>query len=410
MGKGAQVYIENNTGGRLSYDFHHSRGLSSDTQLQEGRRGTLEDGERLHAGYLEGSRWSGESVVDLTLEDEKGVRWNTRLSQGDHWYFQTDRGVEYRRLLVLEDVHHGDLDDIVMDVRPAFALQTWMGDAAAARPSWRDRKLSDLALFGTHDSATYAYDYFFLNPVGAYVKTQDSSITEQLNSGVRFLDLRLGWHNDRVEMFHDKYELGLTFEDAIGQVNRFLDTHDDEVVLASVKIDHGDAGRITPWLSDAANAPLLARMYGKAEIPTYAEAKGSIVFLNRGVSAITGVPLEVPDNAKYHSGGKYNTVQDAYEHTKLDGDEKARLIRDFYDRSMRNGGGLDPAAVGKYRANYLNAVKLLSPATYAERYNPILLERRYQREDWSGIFIVDSQSGHQLRSLATHLLAPNFLF
>ena len=68
---------------------------------------------------------------------------------------------------------------------------SWMGDLAG---HLRFRKLSDIAIPGSHDSTTYSL------PAGApwtpYGTTQYDDLTQQLNAGVREFDVRVGWGYD----------------------------------------------------------------------------------------------------------------------------------------------------------------------------------------------------------------------
>src|SRR5215471_3836160 len=63
----------------------------------------------------------------------------------------------------------------------------WQGNTYAARP---ETPLWAMNIPGTHDSCARTNHFAYAD------KCQTWSITEQLNNGIRFLDLRLNYNND----------------------------------------------------------------------------------------------------------------------------------------------------------------------------------------------------------------------
>jgi hypothetical protein len=70
-----------------------------------------------------------------------------------------------------------------------YSGATWMHDIA---PCLEYRKLSEIAIPGSHDSATYAFTWY--EDFG-YATTQDEDITHQLDDGMRELDIRVDYHD-----------------------------------------------------------------------------------------------------------------------------------------------------------------------------------------------------------------------
>jgi hypothetical protein len=64
---------------------------------------------------------------------------------------------------------------------------TWMGDLASCL---QDHKLSQIVIPGSHDSLTYS---IASATDAGYATTQDQTITQQLNDGMRAFDIRVGW-------------------------------------------------------------------------------------------------------------------------------------------------------------------------------------------------------------------------
>lgn len=122
----------------------------------------------------------------------------------------------------------------------------------------KDMLLTDLMLPGTHDSGANKINFskipaFIKKPwqkllfrlaalpivsniINNWVITQDKPIQEQLESGTRLLDFRLG-KDDKGELcLSHTFVLG-TFKESLQQVKTFLEKHPDEVVVINLKVD-----------------------------------------------------------------------------------------------------------------------------------------------------------------------------
>src|SRR5262249_39298801 len=65
--------------------------------------------------------------------------------------------------------------------------ETWMHDLAGQLAA---RKLSDIVIPGSHDTATYGLPD---DPISLIGKAQTEDITHQLNDGIRDVDIRVKW-------------------------------------------------------------------------------------------------------------------------------------------------------------------------------------------------------------------------
>ena len=69
---------------------------------------------------------------------------------------------------------------------------------------------------GTHDSGTYGIN----NAVSQYSKCQDLNLRDQLNAGVRFIDIRVKYCNDNHDsmcVFHASAYTNLNFDNVLDQ-------------------------------------------------------------------------------------------------------------------------------------------------------------------------------------------------
>ena len=202
-----------------------------------------------------------------------------------------------------------------------------------------DFVLSDILIPGTHDSATRYVQLPWFS------KCQDLSISEQLEAGYRYLDIRLGDVKkgaDYPPLMHGFTKcktrpLGgtLTLDQVLADCYGFLNQHPSETILFAVKHEHGDApvaqvqGQLLSFAAAREGSWLLTDT-----IPTLGEARGKLVLLRRwedeaGFGRDAGIPFrwaeqkdreDVSLAAAEEPQGSYTLrVQDRF---KYDTDEK----------------------------------------------------------------------------------------
>ena len=104
-------------------------------------------------------------------------------------------------------------------------LDNWMQDIED------NRLVCKMSIPGTHDTGAYTGN--------AWVKTQDKDIRQQLNSGIRFFDIRLVHDNGILKLCHDSYIFNTTFDrDVLKTTVEFLKEHPSETVIMTIKRDH----------------------------------------------------------------------------------------------------------------------------------------------------------------------------
>ncbi|WP_233515416.1 phosphatidylinositol-specific phospholipase C [Marinitenerispora sediminis] len=119
---------------------------------------------------------------------------------------------------------------------PALADDRHSFDLGAiSNPDWMAEisdgtSLAALSIPGTHD--TMARD------VTALAETQESPLPEQLDAGVRALDIRTRHFQDRFTIHHGRVYLHANFTDVLRQTTDFLREHPTETVLMRVKPEH----------------------------------------------------------------------------------------------------------------------------------------------------------------------------
>lgn len=118
-----------------------------------------------------------------------------------------------------------------------FVDTTAQGLTSYTRTRWVSRvsdglRLRDMSIPGTHDSGSYNFSGAGKN----WKNTQRSDIREQLDSGIRFLDLRAGCHGtSELRIVHGSQYTNLDFgTHALDSIQDFLNDNPTEFVLARI--------------------------------------------------------------------------------------------------------------------------------------------------------------------------------
>ena len=173
------------------------------------------------------------------------------------------------------------------------------------------RRLSQLSIPGTHDSGA------LYEPLGGTAKCQNTTITQQLNFGVRFLDIRCCDINDAFYIYHGSVDERQTFIQVLDQVIGFLNSNPSECVIMSVKSECTPSGTTRSFEAtfDSYVATNPSKWYLGSTVPALNTVRGQIVLLRR--FSATALPKGIdatywPDNAAPGFTGNYLAVEDWY--------------------------------------------------------------------------------------------------
>lgn len=142
-----------------------------------------------------------------------------------------------------------------------------------------DSSLMSLSIPGTHNSSTC---YKALPSV----RCQAVSVTKQLNSGIRFLDLRCQEEKGNLILVHGSFPISLSgtkyLVDVLNECYEFLENNPSEAILMSLKREGRGDG------TDQEFSKLLYnkfvdkdRWWTRPEFPTLGNARGKIVLIRR---------------------------------------------------------------------------------------------------------------------------------
>jgi 1-phosphatidylinositol phosphodiesterase len=196
------------------------------------------------------------------------------------------------------------------------------------------KMLSELSIPGTHDSAAMKRPGFD----SERLTTQTRTLREQLDAGVRFLDLRCGYVDKEFGLYHETTSLHLTFAAARDVCKQFLNDHPRETIIASIKNEYEGRGNDSAVSFQARFQQYVDETPGlwylDNAIPTLGEVRKKIVLFRRfpldkamsptGINAFDGFP---DNETKTIDGPPTLTIQDRYSLVTYGGeDAKSRLI------------------------------------------------------------------------------------
>lgn len=274
------------------------------------------------------------------------------------------------------------------------------------------RALSELAIPGTHDSATQYVQLAYFS------KCQTKDIRGQLDAGFRYLDIRLGADGERLKLMHGftscktgpmPWSSALYLEDVLDQCYAFLHEHPTETILFAVKQEHGDE-RVSDFQILLSNYIERNRdMWLLTDtMPTLDDARGKLVLLRRYADEASfgpegGLPLIWADQGG-HDNFSLNTVASDNLTYRL-------WVQDRFEYDAEHKwtaflGGLRTAP-GTSEECYLNFLSTKGTAAYghpfgyAKTLNPRLLD--LPLTSGSGWIVVDFGTAE----IAEHIYSAN---
>ncbi|MFD4692764.1 phosphatidylinositol-specific phospholipase C [Streptomyces sp. NBC_00683] len=220
----------------------------------------------------------------------------------------------------------------------ALGTQDWMAGIADATP------LQRLTIPGTHNSgARYG---------GPWTACQNTTVAEQLNSGIRFLDIRCRISGDAYAIHHGASYQNLNFDDVLGACRDFLAQRPSETVLMRVKQEYSEESdaafrRIFDLYLDGKGWRPLLRL--DPALPDLGGARGKVVVLadNGGLPGVRYADpavFDIQDDYMAEPFGKYPKIEAQF--------RKAAQ------------------QPGKLFMNYVSTAALMPPRWNSDRLNP----------------------------------------
>ncbi len=243
-----------------------------------------------------------------------------------------------------------------------------------------DKYISEISLPGTHDTCA------LYEPWYGVVKCQTYSLRDQLDMGVRFLDIRGRLNFSKINIYH-----GITYQcidlDSVVEIcTDFLEENPTETIIMSIKIDGDSSDKFIP-LVDRTIEKNSDLWYIENRLPTLGDVRGKIVLFNRYSPVEKGLyafnfnssPHTVIENPGYNIH-----IQDNY--SVSENEIKWQNITDMYNESRANSDG-ENLYVNFTSGN--NSTKE-NIAEFKDYINPLLEEYLFTAEKGCyGIVVMD---------------------
>lgn len=246
----------------------------------------------------------------------------------------------------------------------------------AEQPAWMAklpdaRALAALSIPGTHDAGAR------FEPYPGIAQAQTLTLAEQLDAGVRYLDLRCRDVDDQFLIYHGGIDQNQTFDEALATLFAFLDAHPTETVIASVKEEAAESGATLPFdatfRSYVAMAP--ERWYLQPAVPLLGDARGKLVLLRRFASTVAPLGIDAApwaDDATFQIANGEATLAIEDEYMVSDNDAKWAAIAAHLDAAASG----DPATLSlTYTSGYQTVSGLPDITLVADDINARLDDR-----------------------------------
>ena len=113
--------------------------------------------------------------------------------------------------------------------------------------------LGTMSIPGTHDTMTASRGSGW-NRVTLCGQCHSKTLTQQLEMGIRFLDIRLRCYNNEFWLYHGSESIGITFKETLKRIKTFLSANRDETVIMSYQDESSpyncDDDTNDNWFSD----------------------------------------------------------------------------------------------------------------------------------------------------------------
>ncbi|WP_028862159.1 hypothetical protein [Psychromonas aquimarina] len=204
---------------------------------------------------------------------------------------------------------------------PIIATSSWMEDLSYYLQNFRNKRVLDLTIPGSHDAATYTLTH---SCSSAFAVTQTKTLKDQFHLGVRYFDIRIKRQRETKASFyrtttHNKLKYGFAptdrlqyfhglvksqKDDGLEGMRRFLAavTASSEVVI--LKLDFGSFGDFSQFSELYLNGPINEHIFSGGDLQT--QTIGQMQANNKNIILLTkGFASDISSDYKENSFGKW---------------------------------------------------------------------------------------------------------
>ncbi len=259
-----------------------------------------------------------------------------------------------------------------------FDNKTWMSEISDSK------YISEITIPGTHDSCAH------YEPVYGMIKCQQYTLKDQLEMGVRFLDIRGGLIGNKMIMLHEIVPQAIFFDEVLKICYEFLKENPSETIIMSLKQEAGENREEFIEYVEKTVSKNADMWYTENKIPALSQVRGKIVLLNRYEKAVTefGISTDywVSNEAFTVENEDFTLhVQDYY--CVEDGlDYKWSLVEDEFKQSLA-GADKDNLYIN-FTSAYIDSIPNI--VKVRDYINPLLVEYLGNNPDGCyGITVMD---------------------
>ena len=206
-----------------------------------------------------------------------------------------------------------------------------------------DLSLREVNMPGSHDTMAL---YSIADLAG---QCQSLSLEEQLNLGVRFLDIRLKEENNKLKAVHGFIDQKASFAQITKVVESFLNKHTNEFLIMSIK-EETAASSSSLSFEDCLKTYLGSDKYLKDTLlpEKVGDVRGKVILLSRYQNSTIGVPAysEWKDSTSFTMSENDIYVQDTYKITSKE-QKQEEIVKCFNE----SGHALKINFLSAYRTN-----------------------------------------------------------
>lgn len=212
-----------------------------------------------------------------------------------------------------------------------FTQNNWMANIDG------EKSINEISIPGSHDTCA------LYEPLRELAKCQTHTVTDQLNMGVRYLDIRVNVVKGDLAISHGPIFQGISFDKVMDQCYDFLGKNPSEAIIISIKHE-----LVSKDKKNEFNSLLLKKLEAHNELwftenrlPKLSEVRGKLVLINRVKNL--GIGIDASENW-VHNGtsviehGDFRLhIQDKF---KLENIEEAwKLVTEHFRRILKENDG-----------------------------------------------------------------------
>lgn len=305
------------------------------------------------------------------------------------------------------------------DYQKGGNIETFNGEPIKYNQEWMKNiqdtlPICKLSIPGTHDSGAIGG--------GSLLQTQSSTLSEQLQQGIRAFDIRLKEKEGRLGVFHGSAFQGIYWEtEVLPTFIDFLKDHPSETLIVSLKKEGGELQDYASLLSTSLDKPAYAPYFiiNFFRELTLKDCRGKILFLHRdramesypGVACLGWEDNSTTELTLRNNRGEdsFAQLQDEYQYESDSDGEAEKKIK----TCVRHFDQVLDEADSSWRWG----ISFISATAYPSG-TPLVLARKINRffGDWFrrekkrnyGVVFIDFVGDREGRNVVQHLIKSNF--